>query len=127
MEWQANRLSSAILMPKSMVLKAAHEAENASPVANAAPGAAEQDIAAPAPWTRPGDVGGAPGAADGAAGPRPAGAADRFASIFAISLRSAAISVRPAAIRPLKRTPHDGIFGARGRCSACPTRQEITT
>ena len=36
MEWQANRLSSAILMPKSMVLKAAHEAENASPVANAA-------------------------------------------------------------------------------------------
>lgn len=47
-----------------------------SPVANAAPGAAEQEIAAPAPWTRPGDVGGAPGTADGAAGPRPAGAAD---------------------------------------------------
>lgn len=36
MEWQANRLSSAILMPKSMVLKAAHVAEDASPTANAA-------------------------------------------------------------------------------------------
>lgn len=30
MEWQANRLSSAILMPKSMVLKVAHDAEDNS-------------------------------------------------------------------------------------------------
>ncbi len=35
MEWQANRLASAILMPKSMVLKVAHEAEDNSSIANA--------------------------------------------------------------------------------------------
>ena len=36
MEWQANRLASAILMPKTMVLKAVHEAEDTSPITNVA-------------------------------------------------------------------------------------------
>lgn len=36
MEWQANALASAILMPKSMVLKAAHDAEDNSSMVNAA-------------------------------------------------------------------------------------------
>lgn len=35
MEWQANRLASAILMPKSMVLRVAHEAEDRRSSANA--------------------------------------------------------------------------------------------